>query len=260
MPQVSLVEAEIRDALTNVVLNAVDAMPEGGGLIVATSQIVDERGQQCVVLEISDSGVGMDEDTRRRCMEPFFTTKGERGSGLGLSMVYGTLQRHEAEISLTSELGKGTTFSIRFLAKTSSEIGESDRTKEDPSGKRKSLKILLIDDEVALLSALSETLEGEGHLVTSAGGGQEGLDLFKASLKAGGYDVVITDLGMPRVDGNAVATGVKSMSPNTPVIMLTGWGRRMQEDGVLPAGVDHLLGKPARMSSIREALARCMAG
>lgn len=72
--------------------------------------------------------------------------------------------------------------------------------------------------------------------------------------------MVITDLGMPRIDGNAVATGVKAMSPNTPVIMLTGWGRRMQEDGVLPAGVDHLLGKPARMSSLREVLASCVAG
>lgn len=260
LPQVSLVEAEIRDALTNLVLNAVDAMPEGGDLIVATSKMVNESGQPCVLLEISDTGVGMDEQTRLRCMEPFFTTKGERGSGLGLSMVYGTLQRHEAEISLKSEPGKGTTFSICFLAQASSEIGESDRTKEDPSGERKRLKILLIDDEVTLLSALSETLEAEGHLVTSAAGGQEGLDLFKASLKAGGYDVVITDLGMPRIDGNAVATGVKSMSPNTPVIMLTGWGRRMQEDGVLPAGVDHLLGKPARMSSLREALASCMSG
>ena len=260
LPQVSLVEAEIRDALTNLVLNAVDAMPEGGDLIVTTSQTVDESGRPCVVLEISDSGVGMDEQTRLRCMEPFFTTKGERGSGLGLSMVYGTLHRHEAEISLTSEVGKGTTFGIRFLAQASSATGDGDQAKEGLSGKRKSLKILLIDDEVTLLSALSETLEGEGHLVTSAGGGQEGLDLFKASLKAGGYDVVITDLGMPRVDGNAVATGVKSMSPNTPVVMLTGWGRRMQEDGVLPAGVDHLLGKPARMASLREALASCMAG
>ncbi|MBT9463547.1 PAS domain-containing protein [Hydrogenophaga sp.] len=260
LPQVSLVEAEIRDALTNLVLNAVDAMPEGGDLIVATSQKVDESGQPCVVLEISDTGVGMDEQTRLRCMEPFFTTKGERGSGLGLSMVYGALQRHEAEISLMSEPGKGTTFGIRFLAQASSATGGGDQAAEATSGKRRSLKILLIDDEVALLSALSEMLEGEGHLVTSAGGGQEGLDLFKASLKAGGYDVVITDLGMPRVDGNAVATGVKAMSPKTPVIMLTGWGRRMLEDGVLPPCVDHLLGKPARMALLREALVSCMSG
>ncbi|AOF85689.1 sensory box protein [Hydrogenophaga sp. RAC07] len=260
LPQVCVIEAEVRDALTNLVLNAVDAMPEGGELSVTTSQTVDGSDQPCVLLEISDTGIGMDEQTRLRCMEPFFTTKGERGSGLGLAMVYGTLQRHEAEISLTSEPGEGTTFGIRFLAQAPSVTGGGDQAIEGPTGQRKSLKILLIDDEVTLLSALSEMLEGEGHLVTSAGGGQEGLSLFKASLEAGGYDVVITDLGMPRVDGNAVATGVKGMSPNTPVIMLTGWGQRMLEDGVLPAGVDHLLGKPARMASLRDALGSCMTG
>src|SRR5690606_35745224 len=122
------------------------------------------------------------------------------------------------------------------------------------------LKLLLIDGDPALLRSLSDVLGSEGHRVATAAGGQEGLDAFHAALAGGaGFEAVITDLGMPGVDGRQVARGVKQASQATPVIMLTGWGRRMAEDGEMPEGVDYLLGKPPAMHQLRAVLARCAA-
>ena len=107
------VESQIRDALINLVFNAVDAMPEGGPLIIRTRTRA-RPAAQIVLLEVEDNGVGMDEDTRRRCLEPFFTTKGDRGTGLGLAMVYGVAQRHGANLDIESEPGKGTMVRLTF--------------------------------------------------------------------------------------------------------------------------------------------------
>src|SRR5690606_40232129 len=106
---------EIRDALTNLIFNGVDAMPQGGILMVRSRAVAAPEGTS-VVIEVSDTGVGMDEDTRRRCLEPFFTTKGQRGTGLGLAMVYGMVQRHSASLSIDSAPGMGTTMRLTFTA------------------------------------------------------------------------------------------------------------------------------------------------
>src|SRR4029077_10991211 len=107
-------ENEIRDALTNLIFNAVDAMPTGGTLLVRTREAPGGDAGDRVLIDVTDTGVGMDEDTRRRCLEPFFTTKGERGTGLGLAMVYGMIQRHSADIEIESTVGKGTTVRLTF--------------------------------------------------------------------------------------------------------------------------------------------------
>src|SRR5579862_8182159 len=106
---------ELREALINLVFNAVDAMPDGGSLTLRTLVAKEDT---IVQVEVSDSGVGMDEETRSRCLEPFFTTKGERGTGLGLAMVYGTVQRHGGQIEIASEPDKGTTVSLIFPVAT----------------------------------------------------------------------------------------------------------------------------------------------
>ena len=246
---VFVMEGEIRDALTNLVINAVDAMPEGGTLSVLTRQEAQVDGTSRVVLEVRDTGIGMDAETQRRCLEPFFTTKGQRGSGLGLAMVYGCMQRHGAEIGVESAPGAGTTVRLVFPAhRKPAPAGEAPL---HPPAPCRALKILLVDDDPLLLRSLSETLAAEGHSVTCAAGGGEGIAAFRAALPAQVFDLVITDLGMPEVDGRSVAAAVKAASPLTPVVMLTGWGRRMQEEGECPPHVDHLLSKPPRLEALR---------
>ena len=205
------------------------------------------------MIEVIDTGVGMDEDTRRRCLEPFFTTKGERGTGLGLAMVYGVMERHSADIEIDSEPGKGTTVRLVFTVPRTT-IGES-KLPTISAADMPSLNLLAVDDDPMLARSLRDALVSEGRRVTTADSGQGGIDLFRDACERGApYDVVITDLGMPHVDGRAVARAVKQASPATPVIMLTGWGMRMSDNGDVPAHVDRILGKPPKIRELREAL------
>jgi len=251
LPAVMGSESEIRDALINLVFNAVDAMSEGGRLTLRTR--VDEGR---VVVEVIDTGSGMDEDSRRRCLEPFFTTKGERGTGLGLAMVYGMVQRHNADIAIDSELKRGTRVSLSFAAATAHAPAQVTSPVAVPAG----LHILLVDDDPVLLKSLSDALEADGHSIVTANGGREGIETFREVHEGQkSFSVVVTDLGMPYVDGRQVANAVKTMSPTSPVILLTGWGQRLQAEGDLPAHVDLVLSKPPRLRELREALARCCA-
>ena len=253
LPLIMGVESEIREALVNLILNAVDAMPAGGTITLSTS-----ASSGSVSVQVADTGAGMNEETRRRCLEPFFTTKGERGTGLGLAMVYGIVKRHSGEIEIDSEPGKGTAITLAFHAAQirSSESHEADG-KVAPLPRQ---RLLVVDDDPMILKALLDTLEGDGHIVVTAHGGQAGIDAFKLALtRYQPFSAVITDLGMPSVDGRAVAVAVKAVSPTTPVILLTGWGRRLMAEGEVPPHVDVLLSKPPRAAELREALARHLA-
>jgi PAS domain S-box-containing protein len=254
-PAVMGVESEIRDALTNLIFNAVDAMADGGTLTLRT-QVVSDVLERHIRLEVSDTGVGMNEEARRRCVEPFFTTKGERGTGLGLAMVYGMASRHGAEIEIESELGRGTTVRLSFPAPASVTAVPLQNTVV--SSVPAPLRILVVDDDPLLLKSLRDTLEGDGHTIVAANGGQDGIDRFRTALTdKQAFDVIITDLGMPYVDGRQVARFVKAASPSTPVILLTGWGHRLMTEGDRPEHVDILLSKPPKLRGLREALARC---
>jgi PAS domain S-box-containing protein len=251
LPSVVGTEGEIRDALTNLIFNAVDAMPDGGVLTVRTRADADPRA---VNLEVCDTGVGMDEETKRHCLEPFFTTKGERGTGLGLAMVYGMVERHNAELEIDSEPGKGTTVRIKFPAAVTATDGTS-RVPALPEALG-SLRILIVDDDPLIIESLRATLESEGHRVTAAEGGQAGIDAFAGAQQRGErYSIVITDLGMPYVDGRRVAAAVKAASSATPVILLTGWGQRLVDEKDVPTHVDRVLNKPPRLRDLRSALA-----
>jgi signal transduction histidine kinase len=252
LPDIMGAEHEIRDALTNLIFNAVDAMPTGGTLSVRTRKAAGE-GEDRVLIDVSDTGVGMDEDTRRRCLEPFFTTKGERGTGLGLAMVYGMIQRHSAELDIESAAGSGTTVRLSFSAYTSSSVSTARVVKLPALGRR--LRILLIDDDPLLIKSLQDTLQEDGHQITATHGGEAGIDAFTAAHKRGElHDIVITDLGMPYVDGRKVAASIKMLSPKTPVILLTGWGQRLIAANDIPPHVDKLLSKPPRLNELRAAL------
>lgn len=260
LPNIMGAENEIRDALTNLIFNAVDAMPEGGTLTLRTrtaDKLVTDNGEEAiphVCMEVSDSGIGMEEETRRRCLEPFFTTKGERGTGLGLAMVYGMVQRHSAELEVDSESGKGTTFRLIFPAYTPI-MTNTVRIPRQVIAHR--LRILLIDDDPLLIKSLQDTLEGDGHVITTANGGQAGIDTFTAATNTAdkAFDIVVTDLGMPYVDGRRVAAAIKASSARTPVIMLTGWGQRLIAENDIPPHVNRVLNKPPRLHELRAALA-----
>lgn len=261
LPDIVGNESELREAITNLLLNSVDALPVGGKLTLRTrcrgwDQKRDgQRRPAFALIEVIDTGTGMTEEVRKRCLEPFFSTKGKRGTGLGLAMVYGIMERHEGRIEIDSKLGKGTTmrlvFPVREMQPASPEK-ETRRIKPLPS-----LRVLCVDDEPLLREMMKQILENGGHNVELADGGQAGIDQFRSAQKRGEpFDVVITDLGMPYVDGRQLAKEVKTNSEETPIVMLTGWGTMMKEDGDTPAQVDGVLSKPPKIAELFEMLAK----
>ena len=260
LPQLYANESELRETLTNLILNSVDAMPKGGTITIgmralsANAEFFSQSGPSHLIVEVRDTGIGMDEKTRQRCLEPFFSTKRDRGgTGLGLAMVYGMMERHEGTIEVESEPGKGTTVRLIFpLRQAPTAVGDSAQPK---LADRPSLRVLCIDDEPLLRELLKEVLSFEKHKVVTADGGQTGLEAFQAALDCGeAFDIVVTDLGMPNIDGRSVAQTIKTNSPATPVIMLTGWGTMLNERGDLPTNVDAILSKPPRPTELNETL------
>ncbi|MDT7817675.1 MAG: hypothetical protein QOJ42_7591, partial [Acidobacteriaceae bacterium] len=258
-PAIMGIESEIREALINLIFNAVDAMPSGGVLTLRTRIVERSPGRpklRGLLVEVADNGVGMDEETRRRCLEPFFTTKGERGTGLGLAMVYGMVQRHDADFEIESTAGQGTTVRLSFAVPVG---GAPDLAPKTPRPAPSSARILVVDDDPLIIRVLCEVLKRDGHEVIAANGGKAGIDAFSAAQRQGKpFTVVITDLGMPRIDGRKVASFVKSASQATPVILLTGWGQRLIAEGDVSPHVDRVLSKPTKIGELREALAFCL--
>ena len=210
IPPVAGDAAELREALTNLIFNGVDAMPQGGGITLRTRREADG-----ITLEVSDTGTGMTEETRRRCLEPFFSTKGERGTGLGLAMVYGIVERHGATLDIRSEMGKGTTFAIHL---PSHAIGGSQIEPAEGEMERL-LNVLVVDDQPVLCDIFTEYLRHDWHNVETANNGAEALEKFQA----GSFDLVITDLTMPGMTGEQLATAIREISPSIPIILLTGF-------------------------------------
>ena len=169
-------------------------------------------------------------------------------------MVYGMIQRHSAALELNSEPGKGTTFRLMFPM-YSPAFMTTVRIPTQMVARR--LRILLVDDDPLLIKSMQDTLEADGHVIMAASGGQAGIDMFSAAAarKDKAFDVVVTDLGMPYVDGRKVAAVIKNASAATPVIMLTGWGQRLLAENDIPPHVNRVLSKPPRLHELRAALA-----
>jgi PAS domain S-box-containing protein len=236
--------AELREALTNLIFNAVDALPSGGDIFIATRE---SDGQ--VTLEVRDTGTGMTEQVRARCLEPFFTTKGEGGTGLGLSMVHGIVRRHNGSIEIESAIGKGTTCRIRLPVAAAQEQAAPAVVSAAPV---RGLRVLLVDDEPQVRQVTCEYLASDGHTVVAAVDGYEAVEAFRA----GRFDLVITDRAMPRMNGDQVAAAVKQLAPETPVILLTGFGDLLAAAGEKPAGVDAVVSKPVTLAGLRQLMSR----
>jgi signal transduction histidine kinase/ActR/RegA family two-component response regulator len=258
LPQIRENQGELREAITNLVLNSVDAMPKGGVLTLGT-RVLHRRSEHGeitprVIVEVRDTGVGMDELTRQRCLEPFFTTKGPKGSGLGLAMVYGMMRRHQGCIEIDSQEGHGTI--VRLMLNPVETPVAAPQPVEMEVG-IPPLRILCIDDDQRIGAMLQQVLTSRNHQVEIADGGQKGVDAFRRAQKRGEpFQVVITDLGMPNVDGRQIVRMVKDESPATPVIMLTGWAAMMDQEAHLPKDVDAIVSKPAGIDQLLEVLAQ----
>jgi CheY-like chemotaxis protein len=244
VPPIDGSPGELRDALVNLIINGVDALPTGGTITVRARQ----DGEH-VIVEVEDDGIGMTEEVRRQCLQPFFTTKGERGTGLGLGIVHGMVQRHGGTIEIESVPGQGTTFRLRLPARLTPQ--SEPRTAQPRDGVRRSLRVLLVDDEPMMRQAVARFLAIDDHVVETAATGREAVP----KLEQLAFDLVITDRAMPEMGGDELAAVVKSLRPGTPVLMLTGFGDLMEAAGQQPVGVDLVLPKPTTLARLRVAVA-----
>ncbi len=244
LPIVAGEESALREVLTNLIFNAVDAMPEGGGIALKTS-IIDDRA----VLKVRDTGTGMTEAVRQRCLEPFFSTKGEQGTGLGLSMVYGIVERHRGQLEIQSEIGKGTTFTIRLPLAEEMPL-EASTISAATTARSSSLKVLIVDDDPRIRDVLSIYLRCDGHQAVTAASGREALEKFRR----GRFDLVVVDRAMPEMSGEQTARFIKQLNQNTPIIMLTGFGALREVTGSQPQAVDVVLDKPITVDSLRRTI------
>jgi CheY-like chemotaxis protein len=246
IPTIAGNEAELREMLFNVVFNAIDAIPNEGAITFRTSM----RGE-CALLQVSDTGTGMTEDVRSRCLEPFFSTKDEHGTGLGLGIVYGIVRRHDGSIEIDSAPAKGTTISVSLpLYKE-----QVSPVRPEPAGVlERPLHILVVEDEPLVREVIEVYLREDHHIIQTAANGREGLEKYRA----GTFDIVLTDRAMPEVNGDVLAFEIKKINPRQPVVLLTGFGDLMQGSGEKPEGVDLIVGKPFSLNSLREALIKAI--
>jgi CheY-like chemotaxis protein/anti-sigma regulatory factor (Ser/Thr protein kinase) len=232
--------AELNEVVTNLILNAIDAMPRGGTLRVRTRR----QGDRHVVFLVTDTGIGMTEDVRKRIFDPFFTTKGEEGTGLGLPVSYSIVKRHGGEMRVESRPGGGTTFTVVL------PVGMTALAEPSPGvealGDRKG-RILLVDNDHQVMTVLGEMLRDAGHHVVPVGGGAEALRVFAP----GGFDLVITNIGMTGMNGWELAEQIRARDPRVPLVFITGWGMQEQDQARCRGlGISSLLFKPVRPSEL----------
>ncbi len=240
-PLVRVNPVEIREVAVNLILNACDALPHGGFLTVRTG-----IAEGWARLQVTDNGVGMDEATLAQAFELFYSTKGEGNAGLGLAVSEGIVQRHGGRIEVDSAPGQGTSFTVSLPLVAEPPAQEEVRMPQTPPGDL--LRVLVVDDDPAVLSAMQEAIDALGYCALGVASGAAALDLVRQQY----FDVVVTDLGMPGMSGWQVAEEVKRLSPSTQVMILTGWG-----DTIEPTRyVDETLTKPVELSVLREAMAR----
>jgi CheY-like chemotaxis protein len=246
VPQTSGNVYELTQVVSNLIFNAVEAMPEGGLLSFRTS--CDE---DCVVLEVQDTGSGMDEETQEHLFEPFFTTK-ETGQGLGTSILYGIVTRHGGEIAVDSTVGEGTTFRVRLprLAGAQGISASEDRARASA----RTARVLLVDDDDLVRETYEEALRMGGHEAVGQTSGAEALERCRNE----SFDVVITDLSMSGMSGLELASELKKLDPSQPVVLFSGWAINQQEERIRAAGVDHILVKPCLVEDLLDAVQRVL--
>jgi signal transduction histidine kinase/CheY-like chemotaxis protein len=239
--------AELREALTNLIFNAVDAMPHGGILTIRTAV---QHGNAVVTVE--DTGSGIPEDCKRRLFEPFFTTKGEKGTGLGLSVTFGIIRRHQGVIDVESEVGKGSRFTIRLPIWEDDEGGTgAPRSAVIVRASQPGSRVLVVDDEEGVRRFLSAGLQQLGYETHASATAEDALEVLSEQ----DFDIVLTDLGLPGMSGDDFARAVHEQNPRTPIVLLTGWGDQIKAENRHFDGVTHVLSKPVSLGALAQTLA-----
>jgi len=236
-------ETDLREAVKSVVVNSIEAMPQGG--------TIDCRSYlegKYIVMEVADTGIGMTPDVHRRCIDPFFSTKQGHGIGIGLSVAYGIVRRHRGNLEIRSEPGKGTKVRIILPQVKVPEAGAADKPGEP--GDVGHIRILVVDDDFWARTVLCRYLQGVGHTVETADTGSKGVEAFRS----GQFDFVITDKAMPDMSGEQVASFIGKSGKKVPVIMLTGFGEIMKDKGEMPEGVSRVMSKPVSMKELKKAI------
>ena len=267
LSRVAIDPAELREVLLNLLFNAADAMPTGGRIDIATRPGSSVRTAE---VELRDTGHGMPESVRARIFEPFFSTKGPKGSGLGLAVAYSIIARRGGRIEVASTVDEGTTFTIvlpyaPLPPAADGEISSTNTTTELPKNPEpaparaapsasalRGARILVVDDEPGLVAIVRQLMERSGATVTTAHGGRAALKALETTGAV--FDVVITDLDMPDVDGWAVAAAIKASRPATHVVMLTGWAGEIAPEDFKARGVDVVLAKPCSRAELEAAI------
>jgi len=244
IPLVTGEEYALREALTNLLFNAVDFTPDGGTITLGTA--VDGEFVRCWV---SDTGAGMTEETREHCLEPFFTTKGPKGTGLGLAMVQSIAQRYDGTVAIASALGQGTTVTLRLPIPI---VQPAVPTRDAAAPVPQVLHVLVVDDEPLLCVLVEAWLTADGHRVATSTSGAAALQ----RLQTESFDLVITDKAMPKMGGEQLAVAIQAVAPALPVILMTGFGDLMKASGKMPPHISAILCKPITEASLREALAK----
>lgn len=241
--------SELRRVLANLIMNAIDAMPDGGCLTVATG----EADGWCYV-RVADTGIGMSSEQIGHLFEPFYTTKGGKGSGLGLTVSLNTIERHGGTITVDGSPGQGAIFTMRLPAAdegpaTPQSIG--DGTVHLQPG----LRVLVVDDESSVRLLLSRLLMRDGHITWEASGSREAMELLRTHT----FDLLITDLGMPEVSGHLVARCARDTQPDLPIILSTGWGETISPSQLETLGAAALLAKPFTYNDLLHAMETALA-
>lgn len=239
------------EVLMNLIFNCLDSFDWKGakkGNILLSSYCEGEWG----IISIADNGAGMNAETKARCIEPFYTTKLQRGAGLGLSTAYGIIQGHKGKLVIESEEGKGTIVKVYLPVVVHDEKQEKKAKASSPehAHHKKHYRVLVVDDEEVLRNILAATLQRYGHDVTTASSGTDGWKKFQMDQ----YDIVVTDQAMPGMPGDQLAKKIKAKDPKMPVIMLTGFGDLMKAQGQEPDHIDKLLSKPVAPRNLHEAI------
>ncbi|HEY3118337.1 MAG TPA: ATP-binding protein, partial [Chloroflexota bacterium] len=235
----------LKEALTNLIFNAVDAMPAGGSISLNAS-----RQGSAVAITVTDTGGGMSTELQSRAFEPFFSTKGENGTGLGLATVFSVAERHGGSVSLTSGLGQGTV--VTMMVPSSAEAAPSPSI-EVPPFAFAPLHILAVDDQEPILMMVSAMLRPLGHTVDTATSGEAALE----HLHSHAHDLVISDVGMgDGMNGWDLAEQVQLDFPGLPVLLATGWGAAIDPEEARAKGVAGVIAKPFRKQDLVDAVNR----
>ncbi len=267
LPQVEGDAMQLQQVLMNLAINARDAMPEGGSLVIttATEQLApgDKRipleskpgaGGLYVLISVADSGVGMDQETQAKIFEPFFTTKEKgKGTGLGLAMAYGVVKSHGGFITVQSEPGRGSVFTLYFPASGRPELS-APAPDHAPDIARKAVRdkgpgaVLVVDDEEAIRSLARDALEGEGWRVLLAEDGEKALEIFRGH--KGEIALVLLDLVMPKLGGREVFLKLKELEPGVRVLVASGYSQEGKAQEVLASGAVGFIAKPFRVRAL----------